>query len=81
MDQKLRSSTLLIYKTPILLLDFTQMLRKRKRIFFLFVVFAESVMERDRFMSPEEAKEFGIIDKVLEHPPLPGENNKVNKSD
>ncbi|XP_033636683.1 ATP-dependent Clp protease proteolytic subunit, mitochondrial-like [Asterias rubens] len=41
----------------------------------------ESVMERDRFMSPEEAKEFGIIDKVLEHPPLPGENNKVNKSD
>lgn len=25
-------------------------------------------MERDKFMSPLEAKEFGIIDKVLEHP-------------
>lgn len=26
-------------------------------------------MERDKFMSPEEAKELGIIDSVLEHPP------------
>lgn len=25
-------------------------------------------MERDNFMSPTEAKEFGIIDKVLAHP-------------
>lgn len=25
-------------------------------------------MERDKFMSPVDAKEFGIIDKVLEHP-------------
>ena len=25
-------------------------------------------MERDKFMSPNDAKEFGIIDKVLEHP-------------
>lgn len=25
-------------------------------------------MERDNFMSPKEAKEFGIIDKVLSHP-------------
>lgn len=25
-------------------------------------------MERDKFMSPMDAKEFGIIDKVLEHP-------------
>jgi ATP-dependent Clp protease protease subunit len=32
----------------------------------------ESSMERDRFMSPVEAKEFGLIDLVLEHPPLPG---------
>ncbi|CAN8010518.1 unnamed protein product [Ixodes pacificus] len=29
----------------------------------------ESAMERDRFMSAEQAKEFGIIDVVLEHPP------------
>lgn len=26
-------------------------------------------MERDKFMSPVEAKEFGLIDKILEHPP------------
>lgn len=25
-------------------------------------------MERDKFMNPTEAKEFGIIDKILEHP-------------
>nr|CAH0099678.1 unnamed protein product [Daphnia galeata] len=29
----------------------------------------ESSMERDKFMSPVEAKEFGLIDKILEHPP------------
>lgn len=29
----------------------------------------EANMERDRFMSPVEAIEFGLIDKVLEHPP------------
>lgn len=28
----------------------------------------ENSMERDKFMSPIDAKEFGIIDKVLEHP-------------
>lgn len=26
-------------------------------------------MERDSFMSPEEAKQFGLIDQILEHPP------------
>lgn len=26
-------------------------------------------MERDKFMSPDEAKSFGIIDKVLTRPP------------
>jgi ATP-dependent protease ClpP protease subunit len=25
-------------------------------------------MERDKFMSPQEALEFGIIDKILTHP-------------
>uniref|UniRef100_A0A224YI53 ATP-dependent Clp protease proteolytic subunit n=1 Tax=Rhipicephalus zambeziensis TaxID=60191 RepID=A0A224YI53_9ACAR len=29
----------------------------------------ESAMERDRFMSAAQAKEFGLIDNVLEHPP------------
>lgn len=30
--------------------------------------FTESSMERDNFMSPIQAKEFGLIDKVLAHP-------------
>ncbi len=30
--------------------------------------FIESNMERDKFMSPQEAQEFGLIDKILEHP-------------
>jgi ATP-dependent Clp protease, protease subunit len=29
-------------------------------------------MERDKFMSPYEAKEFGIIDTILNHPPKMG---------
>lgn len=29
----------------------------------------QSSMERDHFMSPTEAKAFGLIDNVLEHPP------------
>lgn len=29
----------------------------------------ESSMERDKFMSPLEAKEFGLIDNVLAQPP------------
>ena len=34
--------------------------------------FIEANMERDKFMDPVEAVEFGIIDKVLEHPPKAG---------
>ncbi|PSN45780.1 ATP-dependent Clp protease proteolytic subunit [Blattella germanica] len=33
----------------------------------------EMSMERDKFMSPLDAKEFGIIDKILDHPPKHGE--------
>ncbi|XP_075215194.1 caseinolytic protease proteolytic subunit [Lycorma delicatula] len=29
----------------------------------------ESIIERDKFMSPQDAKEFGLIDKILDHPP------------
>jgi len=29
-------------------------------------------LERDKFMDPIQAKEFGLIDKILEHPPKPG---------
>jgi len=37
----------------------------------------EDAMERDRFLSPEEAKEFGLIDKVVEKRPLPPEMEKA----
>lgn len=39
----------------------------------------ERAMERDNFMSPQEALEFGLIDKVLDHPPHLGENNSNNQ--
>lgn len=32
----------------------------------------ENALERDKFMSPVAAKEFGLIDKILEHPPKAG---------
>ena len=31
----------------------------------------ESSMERDKFMSPQEALQFGLIDDILQHPPKP----------
>ena len=33
------------------------------------LAFIAQNMERDKFMSPAQAKEFGLIDKILEHPP------------
>ena len=36
--------------------------------------FIEQNMERDKFMSPTEARDFGLIDKILEHPIKPTEN-------
>lgn len=36
-------------------------------------------MERDKFMSPKEAQEFGLIDKILEHPPEMGEKENPPK--
>lgn len=33
----------------------------------------EASMERDKFMTPAESKEFGIIDKILDHPPKHGD--------
>ena len=37
----------------------------------------ESSLERDRFMSPQEAKEFGIVDEVVaSRPALPDEDSK-----
>uniref|UniRef100_A0A8C3UFT7 ATP-dependent Clp protease proteolytic subunit n=2 Tax=Catharus ustulatus TaxID=91951 RepID=A0A8C3UFT7_CATUS len=34
----------------------------------------EAAMERDRYMSPVEAQEFGLLDQVLVHPPPRGED-------
>lgn len=31
-------------------------------------------MERDRYLSPVEAQEFGLLDQVLVHPPPRGED-------
>ena len=32
------------------------------------LTFIEQALERDKFMSPIEAREFGLIDQVLDHP-------------
>lgn len=42
--------------------------------FYAFPAPSESVMERDRYMSPMEAQDFGIIDRVLVHPPQAGQD-------
>ena len=34
--------------------------------------FIHESLERDKFMNPGQALEFGLIDKILEHPPKPG---------
>jgi ATP-dependent Clp protease protease subunit len=40
----------------------------------------EDAMERDKFMIPEEAMEFGLIDSVVEQHELPGEDDQDNKA-
>lgn len=37
-------------------------------------------MERDKFMSPADAKAFGIIDEILDHPPKIGVRDDNNLS-
>ena len=34
--------------------------------------YIEDNMERDKFMSPKEAMDFGLVDRILEHPPRQG---------
>lgn len=36
-------------------------------------------MERDKFMSADEAMKFGIIDKILSHPETSEQSTKTNK--
>jgi len=40
----------------------------------------EDAMERDKFMIPEEAMEFGLIDSVVEQHELPGEDDQDSKA-
>merc|ERR1719342_570977 len=42
--------------------------------------FIHESLERDKFMNPTQALEFGLIDKILEHPPKPG-SSAENQSD
>ncbi len=37
----------------------------------------EKAVERDRFMSPDEAKDFGLIDQVMTHRPAPDDAAKA----
>merc|ERR1719244_1803368 len=36
----------------------------------------EAALERDKFMNPWAARDFGLIDKILEHPPKPGSESE-----
>ncbi|MEZ0260022.1 MAG: ATP-dependent Clp protease proteolytic subunit, partial [Alphaproteobacteria bacterium] len=37
----------------------------------------EEALERDRFMNPQEAKSFGLIDQIVEKQPFGGEEKKA----
>jgi ATP-dependent Clp protease protease subunit len=37
----------------------------------------QNTLERDRFMSADEAKAFGLVDQVVENRPVPGEEKKA----
>ena len=39
--------------------------------------YIEDNMERDKFMSPKEAMEFGLVDRILEHPPRQESTKKL----
>merc|ERR1712087_896364 len=43
--------------------------------------FIHESLERDKFMNPTQAMEFGLIDKILEHPPKPGSSAEVNSEE
>ena len=36
-------------------------------------------MDRDKFMSPQEALDFGLIDDILQQPPRPGDEEEKPK--
>lgn len=39
-------------------------------VFIFHLNLAEKELERDKFLSADEAKDFGLVDRVLSHPPI-----------
>ena len=39
-------------------------------VFIFYLNLAEKELERDKFLSAHEAKDFGLVDRVLSHPPI-----------
>ncbi len=39
----------------------------------------ESALDRDKFLSPEEAKDFGLIDEIVVHRQVPEDDDKAGK--
>ena len=39
-------------------------------VFIFYLNLAEKELERDKFLSADEAKDFGLVDRVLSHPPI-----------
>ena len=41
----------------------------------------ETAVERDKFFSAQEAKEFGLVDEVFEKRPAPGEGDATHQAE
>jgi ATP-dependent Clp protease protease subunit len=41
----------------------------------------ESAVERDKFFSAGEAKEFGLVDEVFDKRPAPGEGDSTHQAE
>ena len=39
-------------------------------VFIFYFNLTEKELERDKFLSADEAKDFGLVDRVLSHPPI-----------
>ena len=39
-------------------------------VFIFYLNLAEKELERDKFLSADDAKDFGLVDRVLSHPPI-----------
>ena len=50
-----------------------EILSLRSRLNDIYVKHTEEAMERDRFLAPEDAKKFGIIDEVVNERPVPSD--------